>query len=117
MAENDIKKLKKVNLRIVIITGIIALGTVTSCCQCAAEGFNGAKIFTIFGLCFGLLAACFFGIGLWMSKEEIKKSTETVCGGNPTAMAVLMMNRKDAKFGFVFLFLGFFLQFIGAILT
>lgn len=60
----------------------------------------------------------FFVIGhITMSKKEIQESTETICGGNPKAAAVLMMNREDAKWGFIFLLLGFSLQFIGVILA
>ena len=100
-----------------MISSIFALGAVISFFQLASEAFAGAKIFTIFGLCFGLLAAFFFGAGLLMSKKTAEEITKTYIGGNLTALAVLMMNSEDAKYGLVFLFLGFLFQLIGVILT
>ncbi len=43
-----------------------------------------------------------------MRNETIREISKTYVGGNPNLMDKLIRDRKDAKIGFAFLFLGFF---------
>jgi hypothetical protein len=115
--EVEIKKSYNMYLRVLIFIVVIAIGALFSYYQYVTEEFFVAKIVTIFGLCFGLHAACYLSMGLWVSDQKIEKSAMTLPGHNPTLMALMMMNRRDGILGIVCLFIGFFLQFVGVILT
>lgn len=71
-----------------------------------------AKLFSILGLCLGMIGTCFLGKGLLMRNEPIEKISTTYVGANPNLMDKLGRDRRAAKIGLVFLGLGFLLQCI-----
>ncbi|MBA7528872.1 hypothetical protein ES705_21064 [subsurface metagenome] len=71
-----------------------------------------AKLFSILGLCLGMIGTCFLGKGLLMRNETMREISKTYVGGNLSLKNKLKKDRKDAKSGFIFLGLGFLLQCI-----
>ena len=71
-----------------------------------------AKLFSILGLCLGMIGTCFLGKGLLMRNETIGEISKTYVGGNLSLKNKLKKDRKGAKSGFIFLGLGFMFQCI-----
>jgi len=104
-------------IRGLLIAFSIAVGIGTAWWMYAVGEFTETKILMFFGLWFGFVAACFFSGGLLMSDETIEAITATKWDSNPEARNSLMENKKYAQFGFGFLFLALFSQFLSLLLT
>ena len=76
-----------------------------------------SNIITAIGLFFNLIATIFLSKGLILKEQFIQKISKTYYGGNKYLYDNLRENKNNAIIGFIFLIIGFILQFVAILLT